>query len=64
MGVMYYFESKEKSSRELFEGWFVNGRLHGHGRWLRTDKQRYLGDFYEGLKTGIGKYEWPTGAWQ
>ncbi len=61
---MYYFESKEKKTRYLYEGWFVNGRLHGYGSWVRQDKQRYTGDFVDGLKTGYGKYSWPSGAWQ
>jgi hypothetical protein len=64
MGIMLYFEKPSLLCRELFEGWFLHGKLQGHGRWKRHDRHVYIGDFVDGQKTGSGKYMWPSGAWQ
>jgi hypothetical protein len=48
----------------LYEGYFKEGELHGHGRMISDEQHFYVGQFEGARFYGRGRYSWPNGAWQ
>ena len=45
--------------RNSYEGLFVNGVMHGRGRYRWANGMHYEGEFHYNQITGYGRYEWP-----
>lgn len=49
-GVLTY------SSKSIYRGHFVDGKMHGHGVYMFANGHSYDGDFKDGYMHGCGKY--------
>jgi hypothetical protein len=45
----------------VYEGDFLNGKMHGHGVYTWPDGNRYIGEYLKGKKEGWGVYTWRNG---
>ena len=45
----------------IYEGNWLNGQMHGKGRFSYPDSSVYFGYFKMGLKDGLGKLEFASG---
>merc|ERR1719284_2219251 len=59
-GVVTYVSARG-SVVEKFEGDWVNGKMHGHGKYQYADGGVYEGDWYDGKMHGKGIYIFPNG---
>ena len=56
------FKRIEYDGGEVFEGYFLNGKKHGHGTYTWADGDTYEGDWKDGKKHGNGKQSHPDGT--
>ena len=55
----YYFK---EDTGEVYEGEYVDGRLHGEATYTDGHGNKYKGSWYEGRKHGYGIYTSPDGS--
>lgn len=41
-----------------YEGWMLNGKKHGLGKYVLADGSSFVGQFLDGVVDGYGKIEW------
>lgn len=47
---------------DLFEGYFINGKRNGHGKYIWANGDIFDGNWVDGKRTGKGKVTWSNGA--
>uniref|UniRef100_A0A0G4H3Z3 MORN repeat-containing protein 5 n=1 Tax=Chromera velia CCMP2878 TaxID=1169474 RepID=A0A0G4H3Z3_9ALVE len=60
-GTVTYVSAKGSVVEEKYEGDWVNGKMHGHGKYIYADGGVYEGDWYDGKMHGKGTYVFPNG---
>ena len=46
-----------------YEGFWRDGRPHGHGRYMEGDRVIYEGEFVNGAPSGHGTFRWDNGTY-
>lgn len=47
---------------DVYEGEFLDGRMHGYGRYRWSNGSKYEGEYQRGERHGRGKMTWPDGC--
>jgi len=47
---------------DVYEGEFLDGRMHGYGNYRFSDGSKYEGEYQRGERHGRGKMTWPDGS--
>lgn len=54
---------RESSSNQVFQGRWVQGRLHGEGKVVRASGFTYEGEWSNGVPNGRGRHSWTDGSY-
>ena len=52
----------KQNGAESYDGAWVDGKMHGRGKYSFASGSRYVGNFSDNRMQGRGKYTWPNGS--
>lgn len=56
------FKRLEIDGGDVFEGYFLNGKKNGHGKYIWANGDVFDGNWVDGKRNGKGKVTWSNGA--
>lgn len=56
------FKRLEIDGGDVFEGYFLNGKKNGHGKYIWANGDVFDGNWVDGKRTGKGRITWSNGA--